>query len=56
MAGLRIDLVAKLDKQMTGLWRYASSLYTSLQAEGAAVEMVHPLPPLRPYAEKCVIL
>ncbi|MBN1886747.1 MAG: glycosyltransferase family 4 protein [Thermoflexales bacterium] len=48
----RIGLVAKPDKQMTGLWRYASSLYNSLRAEGVAVEMVHPVPPLPGYLSR----
>lgn len=45
-APLKVGLVTKADKRMTGLLRYALSLQAGLQAQGVNVEMMHPRSPL----------
>ncbi|MBC7232562.1 MAG: glycosyltransferase family 4 protein [Chloroflexi bacterium] len=42
---MKVALVTKPDKQMTGLRRYAESLYQGLQAKGVDVALVLPQPP-----------
>lgn len=43
---MKIALVTKPDRQMTGLLRYALSLYHGLRDEGVDVALVHPRTPL----------
>lgn len=42
---MKISLVTKPDRQMTGLLRYALSLRDGLLAEGVEVSLLHPSPP-----------
>lgn len=44
--GIRVGLVVKPDVQMTGLLRYALSIYEALRARGVDITLIHPNPAL----------